>query len=108
MAVSGRHILVSQQNHSRHRTDVQESQEHKLTHELLQRNPHLAIGLEASSQEDQGQDDAKDDEDGSPNAVEEVMAVVFMADLGDDGDDDIDEGKAADWVKVSLPRGMKI
>lgn len=95
VTVPSRNVAVGQQHHPRHRTDVQQTQHHEPTHKVLQRRTHLAIGPETTEQEDQSQDDPEDDKNGPPNAVEKVMAVVLVADLGHYGDYDVDEGQTA-------------
>jgi hypothetical protein len=52
--------------------------------------------MDAPSDEDQSQGQPKPDEDGPSDGVEEVVTIVLMAQLGYDGDQDVDEAQAGD------------
>lgn len=49
------------------------------------------IGLEASKNEDENDDDPKPHQDRSSNSVKHVMNIMRVAKLSNHGDDDVDD-----------------
>ncbi len=95
MPVTCWHIAVGYEDYYRHRGHVDEPQCHELHHESLQGNSDFSVGVDRPSQEDEGQDHSETDEYPSAHAVKQVVAVVLMAQLGDNRNDDINKGEAS-------------
>jgi hypothetical protein len=96
VTITSSHLRVGQPDHHRHRAYVEHPQDQQFHHESLETRTHLTVSMDAPSDEDQSQGQPKPDEDGPSDGVEEVVTIVLMAQLGYDGDQDVDEAQAGD------------
>lgn len=108
MAVTRSHVRVRVPHDHRHRSNVDQPQHDEFSHETLEVDPDLAIGVDGPSQEHQSQDYAETDEDASPHTVKQMVPVMLVPQLCDHRDYDVDEGQAADCIELELPSGRKI
>lgn len=93
VAVLGEHQVVGSEDDGWGRRDVDEAQQGELDHELLEAQAHGAVGAHAADDKDEEHDQPEADEDAAADVVEDVVAVVGVADLGDHRDDDVDDAQ---------------
>lgn len=107
MPVFGRDLPIRQEDHQRHRCDVDKPKYSKFSHKFLQIYPHLFECLETSKHKDQSNNDPESYQYRPSQAIEHMVSVMLMTYFSHNCDDYVDESEASDYVIEELLKGKK-